>query len=400
MMSGDIIRKGALAILSLSALVFFGLHVREVIEKVLEQRTTFSNNQESHKTLYPPAITLCPGQIYNIVKRRELFNLTSDPFSLTYPLKNKNMSVFDQYREFAYILDKDFTIQWQLSSNMFLNLSLGINKIENEPKYGNFEVDIEELFTLSSGLCYVVSAYNKMDETILSFIGLFLDYLVPDKELPTSLNGFLAPKQDYPGVMYKSWKGSMPFAFEVPLGSSNMLSITKQSWLYYQNKNDRECVEYPEEQTCAHYYSTVMIQTALEQSKCEPFCVNVKTKALFDIANMTDTIMECRTPEEDLCMYYALVSPKAIASAEVECKTPCQVTQYKTEVTRHADVFPKSRAYIGLVYRTTSVTINEEYLVYDFSSFIGSVGGSLGLFIGFSYFDFGNVIIKAFWRKT
>jgi hypothetical protein len=62
---------------------------------------------------------------------------------------------------------------------------------------------------------------------------------------------FLAPKQDYPGVIYKSWKGSMPFAFEVPLGSSNMLSITKQSWLYYQNKNDRECVEYPEEQTWA-----------------------------------------------------------------------------------------------------------------------------------------------------
>jgi hypothetical protein len=159
MMSGDIIRKGALAILSLSALVFFGLHVREVIEKVLEQRTTFSNNQESHKTLYPPAITLCPGQIYNIVKRRELFNLTSDPFSLTYPLKNKNMSVFDQYREFAYILDKDFTIQWQLSSNMFLNLSLGINKIENEPQ-----------------LCTKAGK----DETILSFIGLFLDYLVPD----------------------------------------------------------------------------------------------------------------------------------------------------------------------------------------------------------------------------
>jgi hypothetical protein len=33
-----------------------------------------------------------------------------------------------------------------------------------------------------------------MDETILSFIGLILDYLVPDKELPTSLNGFSSTK--------------------------------------------------------------------------------------------------------------------------------------------------------------------------------------------------------------
>jgi hypothetical protein len=38
------------------------------------------------------------------------------------------------------------------------------------------------------------------------------------------------------------------------------------------------------------------------------------------------------------------------------------------------------------------VTINEEYLVFDILSFVGSVGGSLGLFVGFSFFDFGSML--------
>jgi hypothetical protein len=143
-----------------------------------------------------------------------------------------------------------------------------------------------------------------------------------------------------------------------------------------------------------------LIKNALERSsESEPSCVDVKSKGLFDIANISG-IQECRTSEEDYRMFNTIMNEKGTDAAEIECKSPCKVTQYKTEVTKHADTKPKSRVYINLVYRTTYVTINEEYLVYDFSSFIGSVGGSLGLFIGFSYFDFGNVIIKAFWTQV
>ena len=33
------------------------------------------------------------------------------------------------------------------------------------------------------------------------------------------------------------------------------------------------------------------------------------------------------------------------------------------------------------------ITIHEEYVVYDFNGIVGMVGGSLGLFLGFSFFD-------------
>ena len=33
------------------------------------------------------------------------------------------------------------------------------------------------------------------------------------------------------------------------------------------------------------------------------------------------------------------------------------------------------------------ITVHEEYVVYDFNGIVGMVGGSLGLFLGFSFFD-------------
>ena len=38
--------------------------------------------------------------------------------------------------------------------------------------------------------------------------------------------------------------------------------------------------------------------------------------------------------------------------------------------------------------------VYQQYAVYDFSGIVGTVGGSLGLFIGFSYMDFMLMVIN------
>ena len=37
--------------------------------------------------------------------------------------------------------------------------------------------------------------------------------------------------------------------------------------------------------------------------------------------------------------------------------------------------------------------VNQEYLIYDITGFVGSVGGTLGLFIGFSFRDIVEIIL-------
>jgi hypothetical protein len=43
---------------------------------------------------------------------------------------------------------------------------------------------------------------------------------------------------------------------------------------------------------------------------------------------------------------------------------------------------------IWLKMVSPTVEVMQEYEVYDFSGILGSLGGSLGLFIGFSFLDF------------
>ena len=43
---------------------------------------------------------------------------------------------------------------------------------------------------------------------------------------------------------------------------------------------------------------------------------------------------------------------------------------------------------------TPTVVVYEKYAVYDFGGIVGMVGGSLGLFIGFSFMDFMLMLIK------
>ena len=45
------------------------------------------------------------------------------------------------------------------------------------------------------------------------------------------------------------------------------------------------------------------------------------------------------------------------------------------------------------------VTLHEEYLIIDFYGMVGVVGGTLGLFVGFSFFDVITRLMK-FYQKV
>ena len=72
---------------------------------------------------------------------------------------------------------------------------------------------------------------------------------------------------------------------------------------------------------------------------------------------------------------------------EKECKMLCRNEEYKSLIQTHDYSRSDNGTYVGLTYRSNIVTENEETLLYDVLTFIGSVGGSLGLFVGFSFYN-------------
>ena len=74
---------------------------------------------------------------------------------------------------------------------------------------------------------------------------------------------------------------------------------------------------------------------------------------------------------------------KNVSFSDTETKTITQSNNY---------------AMANLYYASDYITINEEYLIFDFSSILVAAGGSLGLFLGFSFLQCGDFILGIFKR--
>ena len=77
-------------------------------------------------------------------------------------------------------------------------------------------------------------------------------------------------------------------------------------------------------------------------------------------------------------------------TAESGCKVPCSYYSYtKTQLAYQPDNMGEVGIILG--FSSNRLTIKDEKLVYPLESFIAEFGGSLGLFLGFSFigcFDF------------
>lgn len=70
------------------------------------------------------------------------------------------------------------------------------------------------------------------------------------------------------------------------------------------------------------------------------------------------------------------------------CPKPCDKIQFKHLIREDlTTIYEEDVSYIFLFYESTTFAILEQYVLYDFNTIVAAVGGSLGLFIGFSCFE-------------
>ena len=104
--------------------------------------------------------------------------------------------------------------------------------------------------------------------------------------------------------------------------------------------------------------------------RCFPFSLPYQT-------NLPD----CKTWEEWWCMKEQI----ALALEEVpeNCNFDCTITQYDGSLVHQIDLDdPKFQFSFEIFFDTH---ISEEYLITSFNDLVGSFGGTLGLFTGFSF---------------
>ena len=124
-------------------------------------------------------------------------------------------------------------------------------------------------------------------------------------------------------------------------------------------------------------------------SPCPVKCVPIQMKGL-QYLNKSISLTNCAKLEDEICNG----GPKVWKTLDFEfsnCVNPCKMVTYKdSRLDWYEPVHHKKKgetvANFELVMNSRR-KIEREVLVYDAIDAIGAIGGSLGLFLGFSFFD-------------
>jgi hypothetical protein len=218
---------------------------------------------------------------------------------------------------------------------------------------------------------------------------IYNDNIVPFEYM----NGYLSSETDIYGVTLSTWYGAKPFIFKTAMGSTLQVLFKKEQWERlspcdrYKNGNSPS--------TCfAKAYVDMLLSLSLHKKyNCNITCQIVQMKSVFDLTR--HDVPKCHLISDYNCNLMAAYDPPSIE----HCKEPCTSTQFLADITEIPGLGSKRRLTVWMLLASEIVTIHEEYLVYDFLSFVGSFGGSLGLFVGFSFYDFGSMLTNIVFAK-
>jgi hypothetical protein len=72
--------------------------------------------------------------------------------------------------------------------------------------------------------------------------------------------------------------------------------------------------------------------------------------------------------------------------SESLCKPPCDQEEFQYQMNISPFKSPSNSELI-LFYNSIQVEFGREVVLYDFNTIVAAVGGSMGLFLGFSFYD-------------
>ena len=276
---------------------------------------------------------------------------------------------FSQFKDEAfYKINVDFALYYDNGDTQeFLNI--GVNSLQQFDGQ-QFELVVEELLTINYGLCYKINSIESGDIGI----SMFKDMISFDMTTPYI---YITSEDNSYGILDTTWMNGDETKFAlhnlIPYPGANIIYNLKAVKTKYTNESS----------TCSegNHFNKCMVKTILDASyNCTNRCLPLSLPQY----DSYDYFPECQTWEDYACMK-GNVENIFIDEIYENCPSACETVEYTGKVlhTVYLDESSFQWSYdIG-----KRMIVNEEYVVYDFAGFISSVGGMIGLFIGFSFLD-------------
>ena len=110
-------------------------------------------------------------------------------------------------------------------------------------------------------------------------------------------------------------------------------------------------------------------------------------KGFANLMNHSELSFEkCETLNEGICMESPNIMAGIVKNNTELKDSHCNVTMYEGRIMKNKLNFGISAGVVAISSGPSRI-IKEEYLVYSFFGMLGTAGGSFGLLVGFSFFD-------------
>ena len=236
------------------------------------------------------------------------------------------------------------------------------------------------LNTIWSGYCYKISTESTSHSTVnkgySQNIIVQYDQSIALSDLPM-LTIYFTSEQNAYGIMFSEWMDGEVLEFNIENNTYEEISLRPERYIFLKAKS--KCFD----ESFYECFGLKFLSNNFDgcQTKCLPY-----DNFLLNATYEEKQYATCQTHEELECSIEIAKSVFANITETNVCNS-CSILQYSGKV-QYKEKHPYEQHYVELKYRFAnprSVKVHEEYLIYDRIGLIGSVGGTLGIFIGFSF---------------
>ena len=195
---------------------------------------------------------------------------------------------------------------------------------------------------------------------------------------------------DVYGIVFDYWSDLEPFKATLEFGNYFDINFKKTERLFYFCDHETAPRSYYE------YYADLM--SLSNATKCMKNCLSTRTtQGYLPLMKNLSMLKNC-TPSEELCVEKDLTGYR-LQFFNTKCPKPCNLTKFTgdLEYKDYGFEIDEQNLLLGIMYPSSDVMVFEEYPIYTLRSMLGSIGGSLGICVGFSIFDvLSRIVDKSF----
>ena len=369
--------------------VFFLL---PVVTQYSEKYSNIAKLSKTADKIEVPTISICTGWKKSIMDKYKIttqlfFAPTSNESNLP-----KDTTIEDVYSDVTYKLNEDFAIGLvEGAAKQPKSLMLGMNEEvfsgEAISKY-----NVKEMPSFKYGMCYIIIP----NET---FMTPYVDVLTL---LVAKNNTSIKDKMDKVMIQISSKYSFLTIFSSVAGMETEMMSQdfglgNNQLTIAYTGEN----TEYIQDCSEMSFFNCWATKIAMsEEFKCPKKCVPFTLQLMMD--TIDHNIPRCGTDAEYYCMI-GTEGLRTVFKLKSTCQKQCNYKGSKLVVQKTDESYSYQLGSMQItvqMYVLPQILYNKEYLIYDTIGMIGSIGGSLGLFLGFSLFGTICMIMDFILRKV